>query len=583
MNLFDTTPIRLQVVERANASDRMTIRGEFGRCDVPTANRRIYGRQIIESNIAALQADISRRRALGELDHPDDGRTMLKRVSHVITRLEVDENGVVIGEAEILNTPHGQALRAIIEANCEVGVSSRGTGSTATNKDGMDEVQSDFVLRTYDFVFDPAMKTAYPQQVRESIEQADKTVMAEGYTPPDDVASVVLDESQTSETDPATNIREVVKRLNKDKTLEVDNLQSGDGPYGVTITGTGTAIAHVAIGSITRGELKFWGAKDRLSWMVMSGGKTMAEGQSPYSRLDSLVAAIEAAIKREIASASPRPVQARDEAADTAALVAALQEDLQAARDLIRSHEQEIERAKSDLREMQAMRLRDQISEVIQSAVKGQPKRAALLRIIGSSASFRSVAEATERVRFVVSEFGEPARDLEAELAQASQSLRDAAQDKEKLEKLSQDLENVRVENQMLRNSLEEAGQTLNETNRRLEEAVSIGIKLHDHLDISTARFQAASSLIGRTDATRIISLIESAQAVNEITGIMKANPARHLTEAEVDSVRARVRRGMENMGPIAEETEPRPGARNRTMVHDLTEADFRRLSGIPD
>ena len=92
-----------------------------------------------------------------------DGRTQLTRTSHVITHLEVTPEGLVIGEAEILDTERGKTLKALMQAGCRVGVSSRGYGSTKTNVQGEDEVQDDYRLVTYDFVAEPADVYAYPQ------------------------------------------------------------------------------------------------------------------------------------------------------------------------------------------------------------------------------------------------------------------------------------------------------------------------------------------------------------------------------------------------------------------------------------
>ena len=98
-----------------------------------------------------------------------DGKTSLKRVSHVITDLWI-EKGLVMGEAEILNTPEGKTLKALIEAQIPIGVSSRGFGSTKPAADEAEDVQDDFLLKTYDFVADPAVKTAIPNITMESVD-----------------------------------------------------------------------------------------------------------------------------------------------------------------------------------------------------------------------------------------------------------------------------------------------------------------------------------------------------------------------------------------------------------------------------
>jgi hypothetical protein len=166
--LIDARPIKLSLQE--SEGGKMVARGEFARCDVPTQNGRTYPRGVYEREVKKLQESVASRRAFGELDHPEDGKTKLSRVSHVITKLEIDRNGVVIGEAEILNTPNGQTLKAILDAGAEVGVSSRGFGSTKQMPDGSQVVGEDFTLRSFDFVADPAMKSAYPQIFAEDVE-----------------------------------------------------------------------------------------------------------------------------------------------------------------------------------------------------------------------------------------------------------------------------------------------------------------------------------------------------------------------------------------------------------------------------
>lgn len=101
-----------------------------------------------------------------------DGKSSLKSVSHVITDLWIESDGRVMGEAEILNTTEGKNLRALVEAQIPVPVSSRGFGSTkpTSGKVEGEEVQDDFVLKTYDFVADPAVRTAVPQITMESVD-----------------------------------------------------------------------------------------------------------------------------------------------------------------------------------------------------------------------------------------------------------------------------------------------------------------------------------------------------------------------------------------------------------------------------
>lgn len=138
------------------------MRGEFGKADVPTENKRIYPRSIWEREIKRINADIAAGKVMGELDHPADGKTSLKRVSHIIKHLELTEDGRIMGEAEIADNEHGRQLESIRKAGGAVGVSSRGMGSTAMNEDGYEVVQEDYTYMTHDCVADPAVRTSYP-------------------------------------------------------------------------------------------------------------------------------------------------------------------------------------------------------------------------------------------------------------------------------------------------------------------------------------------------------------------------------------------------------------------------------------
>jgi hypothetical protein len=164
--LVEVFPVQLAVDE--SRSDRVLIRGPFGHCEKPTSNGRIYGRKLMEREFGKLSEAMASRNLFGELDHPDDGRTSLKRVSHIITNLRIEKDGEVVGELEPLPTPMGQILKALAKAGCTLGVSSRGRGSVVTRDDGVDEVQDDFVLKTYDVVDNPASKNAFPSVVSES-------------------------------------------------------------------------------------------------------------------------------------------------------------------------------------------------------------------------------------------------------------------------------------------------------------------------------------------------------------------------------------------------------------------------------
>lgn len=167
--LTDIRPVKLQLIEDREKTGKVVVRGEFGRADEATANGRVYPTQLWEREFSRLEQQVGNRQMFGELDHPTDGRTSLNRVSHIVTNLRL-ENGIVVGEAEILDTERGRNLAAMLKAGCAVGVSSRGYGSTKMNEQGKEVVQPDYRLVTYDFVAEPADSKALPKVFFESVQ-----------------------------------------------------------------------------------------------------------------------------------------------------------------------------------------------------------------------------------------------------------------------------------------------------------------------------------------------------------------------------------------------------------------------------
>jgi len=170
--LIDTMPLTFELQESTEKGKlgKVVARGPYARSDKATENKRLYRKHLWDREINRKLEDMNMRRCFGELDHPADGRTKLQRVSHLLTGLNVEGNEV-IGESEILDTPNGRILKTIMEAGAQVGVSSRGYGSTKTLPDGTEEVQEDFKLDTFDFVADPATRSAYPQVFHEELQR----------------------------------------------------------------------------------------------------------------------------------------------------------------------------------------------------------------------------------------------------------------------------------------------------------------------------------------------------------------------------------------------------------------------------
>ena len=109
---------------------------------------------------------IKQKRSIGELDHPESSVINLQNVSHLIIDYSWDGDNVM-GKIEILPTPSGNILKAIMKAGVTVGVSSRGMGSLEKNGNVM-EVQDDFELLCWDFVSTPSNPGSFMHVLQEN-------------------------------------------------------------------------------------------------------------------------------------------------------------------------------------------------------------------------------------------------------------------------------------------------------------------------------------------------------------------------------------------------------------------------------
>lgn len=153
---------------------KLKITGTFGKYDEENGNKRKYPKLVLENAIKGILPMVNERRMMGELDHPPDAKVHLEKVSHLITKLEVRDNGEIYGEAEVLPTASGKILESLLKSNVKLGISSRGFGSTK-DVGGIQEVQDDYRLVTFDVVNDPSTPGAFPKPVYENKDQKKDT------------------------------------------------------------------------------------------------------------------------------------------------------------------------------------------------------------------------------------------------------------------------------------------------------------------------------------------------------------------------------------------------------------------------
>ena len=169
--LYDYISFKPTLVE-ASSDGKKVVEGRFSLVDIKNANGRIYSKSLWEKvlNTHNILQAIEERRMYGELDHPMDGKLLLSRASHIVTKLWINEAGEVCGRAEILSTPNGRIVEAILSAGGMIGISSRASGTTVRTPLGEMVNEADFKLETFDFVANPSTPGAYPKLLSESEE-----------------------------------------------------------------------------------------------------------------------------------------------------------------------------------------------------------------------------------------------------------------------------------------------------------------------------------------------------------------------------------------------------------------------------
>ena len=146
-------------------SKNLYMKGIFIQGGVKNHNDRVYPVNEIERAVSALNEQIKGGYSvLGEVDHPDDLKINLDRVSHMIIDMWMDgPNG--FGKLRVLPTPMGVLVTTMLESGVKLGVSSRGSGNVSEG----DGKVSDFEIVTVDVVAQPSAPNAYPTAIYEGL------------------------------------------------------------------------------------------------------------------------------------------------------------------------------------------------------------------------------------------------------------------------------------------------------------------------------------------------------------------------------------------------------------------------------
>lgn len=166
---YTESDVQCLVEKDEKGKKKYIIEGVFAQADMKNRNGRIYPKPVMEQAVAKyVDQQVSKDRAVGELNHPEGPTVNLDKVSHKINELKFEGNNVM-GRASILDTPNGQIVKGLLDGGVQLGVSTRGMGSLE-NRNGAMIVKDDFVLNTVDIVQDPSAPTAFVNGVMEGVD-----------------------------------------------------------------------------------------------------------------------------------------------------------------------------------------------------------------------------------------------------------------------------------------------------------------------------------------------------------------------------------------------------------------------------
>lgn len=163
MILSDIT--ETDIIVESRDDKRLHLKGIFVQCDVKNRNGRIYRLTDMEKCVDKYQADfIRKRRALGELNHPDGSYVNPERACILTETLSRDGKNY-IGDAITTTSPLGELIYNLVTHDgIMLGVSTRISGSM-NNVTGY--VNPNFTMNAIDVVTDPSAPDAFVNAIHE--------------------------------------------------------------------------------------------------------------------------------------------------------------------------------------------------------------------------------------------------------------------------------------------------------------------------------------------------------------------------------------------------------------------------------
>jgi len=169
-----------RLVKTDKLPDRVLCRVVYPICNIGkiNANHRIYGRDVWERLFEnkELMDSIKNRSLFGHAEHPDGIQSKTPLISHVIVKMWMDESKVYT-EMDVLDTPQGRIIDALLAAKCNIGVSTRAEGDLREEIDESGNkcyhvIPEAYNFKVTDFTADPSTFGAFPIDIKRNIMSA---------------------------------------------------------------------------------------------------------------------------------------------------------------------------------------------------------------------------------------------------------------------------------------------------------------------------------------------------------------------------------------------------------------------------
>lgn len=208
---------------------------------------RLYTEELWDNRVFGsedVMEALETKTLFGELDHPEGDRceTLAQNAAISIVKLEKrPEEGVIYGEAEILDTPTGRIVKALADSGAKLGISSRGLGEEVfvEGKNIIDPETYDFI--TFDVVVTPANTKARvslteSKQINKLTESLNKEVNeCETENQLNQLKTVLKNVNTSNKTELLNIVESKLNNINKVSTLNTTKLDEANKSLAIKI------------------------------------------------------------------------------------------------------------------------------------------------------------------------------------------------------------------------------------------------------------------------------------------------------------------------------------------------------------